>query len=102
MLELSEACSRGVQYACNALSYEDEAKLVWLAAQGEQHVHDAQAQGGTGAARAAPAAAGGKGDAAGDADAAFEAMGAALVDDLNLAFEEMSAALVDDLQRALD
>ena len=45
-------------------------------------------------------AAGGGGDAA--ADAAFEAMGASLVDDLEAAFEEMSAALVDDLQRALE
>jgi len=113
LLELSEACNRGVEYACNALSYEGEAKRAWLANQGEEHVHD-DAQGGGGAsssassssaaaaaaARAAPVAAGGVGDAAGDA--AFEAMGASLVDDLEAAFEEMSAALVDDLQRAFD
>jgi len=79
--------------------------------QGEEHVHDAHAghwhQGGGGAsaaaARGAPLAAGGGGHAA--ADAAFEAMGASLVDDLEAAFEEMSAALVildEDLQRALD
>ena len=106
LLELSEACGRGVQYACNALSYEDEAKRAWLANQGEEHVHDAPG-GGASASRGAPSAAGGGGDAAGgggDAagDAAFEAMGASLVDDLEAAFEEMSAALVDDLQRALD
>ena len=99
LLELSEACGRGVQYACNALSYEDEAKRAWLANQGEEHLHDAPG-GGASASRGAPSAAGGGGDAAGDA--AFEAMGASLVDDLEAAFEEMSAALVYDLQRALD
>ena len=88
-----------MQYACDALSHEDEAKLAWLANQGEEHVHDAPG-GGASASRVAPSAAGGGGDAAGDA--AFEAMGASLVDDLEAAFEEMSAALVDDLQRALD
>ena len=106
LLELSEACGRGVQYACNALSYEDEAKRAWQANQGEEHLHDAPG-GGASASRGASSAAGGGGDAAGgggDAagDAAFEAMGASLVDDLEAAFEEMSAALVDDLQRALD
>ena len=113
LLELSEACGRGVQYACNALSYEDEAKRAWQANQGEEHLHDAPG-GGASASRGASSAAGGGGDAAGgggdaaggggDAagDAAFEAMGASLVDDLEAAFEEMSAALVDDLQQALD
>ena len=106
LLELSEACGRGVQYACNALSYEDEAKRAWQANQGEEHLHDAPG-GGASASRGASSAAGGGGDAAGgggDAagDAAFEAMGASLVDDLEAAFEEMSAALVDDLQRAFD
>ena len=99
LLELSEACGRGVQYACNALSYEDEAKRAWQANQGEEHLHDAPG-GGASASRGASSAAGGGGDAAGDA--AFEAMGASLVDDLEAAFEEMSAALVDDLQQALD